>query len=235
MTLSELLTALSRYVDVSSEMQISALEFACRQGGVIKVKGLCGELGLQYKQALDLMGRLRKKGLVRREAVGLYALTEKGMEACGLISQVTSAKGFSLKGLKLLLLVGTKLRGGVKLESLERLSAMSREDALKALTGLIKLVERDGRKIVVLNEVGERTFKEVVSAFGVGPTAIRVLAAFTGSHDPSSALLRFLLLHLGVSALVVYEVFAAPTLGALTALLWITVTLVLASLLWFRK
>lgn len=232
--MSELLRSLSQYIDVSSEMQVGTLEFACPRGGVIRVKQLCDALGLQYKQALDLMVRLRRRGLVERKEPGVYLLTEKGLEACRIIRRMSSG-GVSLKAIKLLLILGTSLRGGMSPESLEKASGLSIEESLKILSGLVRIKETDGRKLVVFSETGERVFKELANTFGMGPTSLRVLAAFTKSHEPSTALLRFLFLHIGVSILVIYEVFAAPTLGAIAALTWISVTLLIAGLLALRR
>ena len=233
--MSELLRSLSQYIDVSSEMQVGTLEFACPRGGVIRIKQLCDALGLQYKQALDLMVRLRRRGLVERKEPGVYLLTEKGLEACRIIRRITSSGGVSLKAIKLLLILGTSLRGGMSPESLEKASGLSIEESLKILSGLVRIKETDGRKLVVFSETGERVFKELANTFGMGPTSLRVLAAFTKSHEPSTALLRFLFLHIGVSILVIYEVFAAPTLGAIAALTWISVTLLIAGLLALRR
>ena len=85
LSLKQLLAELAKYIDVSSEMQVGAMDYACSSGGVIYVKELSEILGLSYKQTLDLMTRLRKRGLVVRRGIGIYSLTEKGRELCNLI------------------------------------------------------------------------------------------------------------------------------------------------------
>lgn len=124
-------------------------------------------------------------------------LTEEGLDACRIIRRITSSEDVSLKAIKLLLILGASLRGGMNAESLEEASGLSVEESLKILLGLVRLKEADSRKLVVLSETGERVFKELANTFGMGSTSLRVLAAFTKSREPSTALLRFLFFHIG--------------------------------------
>ena len=49
LSLKQFLAELAKYIDVSSEMQVGAVDYACSSGGVIYVKELSEILGLSYK------------------------------------------------------------------------------------------------------------------------------------------------------------------------------------------
>lgn len=231
--LTKFLSRLSTYIDVSSEMQVGAIEFACTQGGRIDIKLFCQFYGLKYKQALDLMGRLHRKGLVRKADTGVYVLTEKGREVCTLISSVDLP--LTLRTIKLLMTLGTKLSGRLTLREALKRCRCSKDELLRDLTGLAEVKRIDGEEVLVLNEDGEQFFRELVEAVGLGPNIARILSILTRTSNPLTALGRFMVMHLGISVLILYEVFTAPILGTGAALLWMTITLIMAALLIFRK
>lgn len=231
--LTEFLAKLSKYIDVSSEMQVGAIEFACARKGKIDVKLFCQLYGLRYKQALDLMGRLHRRGLVKKDGTGIYTLTEKGWEVCRLISSLSHP--LTLRTIKLLMVLGTRLSSRLPLRLAIKHGGCGREEVLRALAGLVDVEWTGEEEVLALNPEGERLFRELVETVGLGPNTTRVLAALTRSPNPSTALGRFIMIHLSVSALIIYEVFAAPILGAGVAILWITITLIVAGLLALKK
>jgi len=49
LSLKQFLAELAKYIDISSEMQVSAVDYACSSGEVIYAKELSEILGLSYK------------------------------------------------------------------------------------------------------------------------------------------------------------------------------------------
>lgn len=235
LSLKEFLAELMKYIDVSSEMQVGAMDYACSSGGVIYVKELSKILGLNYKQTLDLMTRLRKRGLVVRRGIGVYSLTKRGREVCNLIRSLRSSGRPPFKVIRLLLIIGSRPSNKLPLEKLMKLSGMGRDDLIEILSDWGRFYEEYGKEYFEFDTRGEEQFKEVVRAFGIGPTTLRVLRFLTRGRDLSSILLRFLILYLLISMLVIYDVLTAHIFGVVAALLWMAVTVVFIALFAFKK
>ena len=235
LSLKQLLAELAKYIDVSSEMQVGAMDYACSSGGVIYVKELSEILGLSYKQTLDLMTRLRKRGLVVRRGIGIYGLTEKGQELCNLIRSFKQSSKPPFKVIRLLLIVGSSSSNKLPLEKLIKLSRMRREDLIEILSDWGRFYEEGGKEYFEFDTKGEEQFKEIVRVFGMGPTTLRILMFLTRGRDLSSILLRFLIFYLTVSVLVIYDILTAHIFGVVAALFWMAVTIVFIILFAFKR
>ena len=235
LSLKQLLAELAKHIDISSEIQVGAIDYACSSGGIIYVKELSKVLGLSYKQTLDLMTRLRRRGLVVRRGIGVYGLTETGRKLCNLINVVKPYSDSPFKVIRLLLIVGSNPHGKLPLEKLMKLSRMRREELVKILSDWGRFYEEDGREYFEFDAEGERRFKELVHVLGIGPLTLRVLTFLTRGRDLSSILTRFLTIYLSVSMLVIYDLIAAHVLGVFVASLWIAVTVILIILLALKK
>ncbi|HDJ66765.1 MAG TPA: hypothetical protein ENF33_03545 [Nitrososphaeria archaeon] len=235
LSLKQLLAELAKYIDVSSEMQVGAVDYACSSGGIIYVKELAEILGLSYKQTLDLMTRLRKKGLIARRGIGIYSLTEKGRELCNLIRTVKPSNRPPFKIIRLLLIVGSRPDNKLPLKKLMKLSRMKRDELIEILSDFGRFYEEDGEEYFELNAKSEKQFKEIVRILGIGPITLRILTFLTRGRDLSSILLRFLILYLSASILVIYDILAAHILGVIAASLWMVVTVTFIILFAFKK
>jgi len=229
------LAELVKYIDVSSEMQVGAMDYACSSGGVIHVKELSKILGLSYKQTLDLMTRLRKRGLVIRRGIGVYDLTERGRELCDLMKTLKPSAESPLKLIRLLLIIGSRADDKLSLEELMKLSRMGRDELSKTLSDWGEFYEEKGREYFKFNAESKRQFEELVRVLGIGPITLRILTFLTRGRDLSSILMRFLIFYLLASILVIYDILTAHVLGVIAALLWMAVTVAFIMLFAFKK
>jgi len=235
LSLKQLLAELAKYIDVSSEMQVGAMDYACSSGGVIYVKELSGILGLSYKQTLDLMTRLRKRGLVVRRGIGIYSLTERGRELCNLIKTLKPSSEPPFKLIRLLLIVGSRPGNKLPLKKLMKLSRMKRDELIKILSDWGRFYEENGEEYFEFSVESEQQFKEIVRVLGIGPITLRILTFLTRGRNLSSILLRFLIFYLSASTLVIYDILTAHILGVIAASLWMAVTVIFIILFAFKK
>ena len=135
--LTDFLKKLSYYINVSSELQVGLMEFACLRRGEIDVKAFCQEYGLRYKQALDLISRLHRKGLIEKSGTGHYVLTEKGREVCKLLSSIRPP--LSVKTVKLLLALGSRLGEKAPMRVLMKMIEGGRSEVIGSLRGLAEI------------------------------------------------------------------------------------------------
>ena len=70
---------------------------------------------------------------------------------------------------------------------------------------------------------------------GIGPLTLRILRFLTRGRDLSSILMRFLIIYLSVSMLVIYDILTGHILGVITASLWMVVTVIFIILFAFKK
>jgi len=235
LNLKQLLAELAEYIDVSSEMQVGAMDYACSSGGVIYVKDLSEILGLSYKQTLDLMTRLRKRKLVIRRGIGVYSLTERGRELCNLMKTLKPSSEPPFKVIRLLLIIGSRFGNKISLKKLMKLSRMRRDELIKILSDWGRIYEENGEEYFEFSVESQRQFKEIARVLGMGPITLRILTFLTRGRDLSSILLRFLIFYLSASILVIYDILTANILGVAAASLWMAVTVIFIILFAFKK
>ena len=233
--MKQLLAELAEYIDVSSEMQVGAMDYACSSGGVIYVKDLSEILGLSYKQTLDLMTRLRKRKLVIRRGIGVYSLTERGRELCNLMKTLKPSSEPPFKVIRLLLIIGSRFGNKISLKKLMKLSRMRRDELIKILSDWGRIYEENGEEYFEFSVESQQQFKEIARVLGMGPITLRILTFLTRGRDLSSILLRFLIFYLSVSILVIYDILTANILGVAAASLWMAVTVIFIILFAFKK
>jgi len=233
--LKQLLAELAKYIDVSSEMQVGAMDYACSSGGVIYVKDLSEILGLSYKQTLDLMTRLRKRKLVIRRGIGVYSLTERGRELCNLMKTLKPSSEPPFKVIRLLLIIGSRFGNKISLKKLMKLSRMRRDELIKILSDWGRIYEENGEEYFEFSVESQQQFKEIARVLGMGPITLRILTFLTRGRDLSSILLRFLIFYLSASILVIYDILTANILGVAAASLWMAVTVIFIILFAFKK
>ena len=233
--MKQLLAELAEYIDVSSEMQVGAMDYACSSGGVIYVKELSEILGLSYKQTLDLMTRLRKRKLVIRRGIGVYSLTERGRELCNLMKTLKPSSEPPFKVIRLLLIIGSRFGNKISLKKLMKLSRMRRDELIKILSDWGRIYEENGEEYFEFSVESQQQFKEIARVFGMGPITLRILTFLTRGRDLSSILLRFLIFYLSASILVIYDILTANILGVAAASLWMVVTVIFIILFAFKK
>lgn len=233
--MKQLLAELAEYIDVSSEMQVGAMDYACSSGGVIYVKELSEILGLSYKQTLDLMTRLRKRKLVIRRGIGVYSLTERGRELCNLMKTLKPSSEPPFKVIRLLLIIGSRFGNKISLKKLMKLSRMRRDELIKILSDWGRIYEENGEEYFEFSVESQQQFKEIARVFGMGPITLRILTFLTRGRDLSSILLRFLIFYLSASILVIYDILTANILGVAAASLWMAVTVIFIILFAFKK
>jgi len=233
--LKQLLAELAEYIDVSSEMQVGAMDYACSSGGVIYVKDLSEILGLSYKQTLDLMTRLRKRKLVIRRGIGVYSLTERGRELCNLMKTLKPSSEPPFKVIRLLLIIGSRFGNKISLKKLMKLSRMRRDELIKILSDWGRIYEENGEEYFEFSVESQQQFKEIARVLGMGPITLRILTFLTRGRDLSSILLRFLIFYLSASILVIYDILTANILGVAAASLWMVVTVIFIILFAFKK
>ena len=233
--MKQLLAELAEYIDVSSEMQVGAMDYACSSGGVIYVKELSETLGLSYKQTLDLMARLRKRKLVIRRGIGVYSLTERGRELCNLMKTLKPSSEPPFKVIRLLLIIGSRFGNKISLKKLMKLSRMRRDELIKILSDWGRIYEENGEEYFEFSVESQQQFKEIARVFGMGPITLRILTFLTRGRDLSSILLRFLIFYLSASILVIYDILTANILGVAAASLWMAVTVIFIILFAFKK
>jgi len=233
--LKQLLAELAKYIDVSSEMQVGAMDYACSSGGVIYVKELSEILGLSYKQTLDLMTRLRKRKLVIRRGIGVYSLTERGRELCNLMKTLKPSSEPPFKVIRLLLIIGSRFGNKISLKKLMKLSRMRRDELIKILSDWGRIYEENGEEYFEFSVESQQQFKEIARVLGMGPITLRILTFLTRGRDLSSILLRFLIFYLSASILVIYDILTANILGVAAASLWMAVTVIFIILFAFKK
>ena len=233
--MKQLLAELAKYIDVSSEMQVGAMDYACSSGGVIYVKDLSEILGLSYKQTLDLMTRLRKRKLVIRRGIGVYSLTERGRELCNLMKTLKPSSEPPFKVIRLLLIIGSRFGNKISLKKLMKLSRMRRDELIKILSDWGRIYEESGEEYFEFSVESQQQFKEIARVFGMGPITLRILTFLTRGRDLSSILLRFLIFYLSASILVIYDILTANILGVAAASLWMAVTVIFIILFAFKK
>jgi len=233
--LKQLLAELAKYIDVSSEMQAGAMDYACSSGGVIYVKELSEILGLSYKQTLDLMTRLRKRKLVIRRGIGVYSLTERGRELCNLMKTLKPSSEPSFKVIRLLLIIGSRFGNKISLKKLMKLSRMRRDELIKILSDWGRIYEENEEEYFEFSVESQQQFKEIARVLGMGPITLRILTFLTRGRDLSSILLRFLIFYLSASILVIYDILTANILGVAAASLWLAVTVIFIILFAFKK
>ena len=233
--MKQLLAELAKYIDVSSEMQVGAMDYACSSGGVIYVKELSETLGLSYKQTLDLMTRLRKRKLVIRRGIGVYSLTERGRELCNLMKTLKPSSEPPFKVIRLLLIIGSRFGNKISLKKLMKLSRMRRDELIKILSDWGRIYEENGEEYFEFSVESQQQFKEIARVLGMGPITLRILTFLTRGRDLSSILLRFLIFYLSASILVIYDILTANILGVAAASLWMAVTVIFIILFAFKK
>lgn len=233
--MKQLLAELAKYIDVSSEMQVGAMDYACSSGGVIYVKELSEILGLSYKQTLDLMTRLRKRKLVIRRGIGVYSLTERGRELCNLMKTLKPSSEPPFKVIRLLLIIGSRFGNKISLKKLMKLSRMRRDELIKILSDWGRIYEENGEEYFEFSVESQQQFKEIARVLGMGPITLRILTFLTRGRDLSSILLRFLIFYLSASILVIYDILTANILGVAAASLWMAVTVIFIILFAFKK
>ena len=233
--MKQLLAELAKYIDVSSEMQVGAMDYACSSGGVIYVKDLSEILGLSYKQTLDLMTRLRKRKLVIRRGIGVYSLTERGRELCNLMKTLKPSSEPPFKVIRLLLIIGSRFGNKISLKKLMKLSRMRRDELIKILSDWGRIYEENGEEYFEFSVESQQQFKEIARVLGMGPITLRILTFLTRGRDLSSILLRFLIFYLSASILVIYDILTANILGVAAASLWMAVTVIFIILFAFKK
>lgn len=233
--MKQLLAELAEYIDVSSEMQVGAMDYACSSGGVIYVKDLSEILGLSYKQTLDLMTRLRKRKLVIRRGIGVYSLTERGRELCNLMKTLKPSSEPPFKVIRLLLIIGSRFGNKISLKKLMKLSRMRRDELIKILSDWGRIYEENGEEYFEFSVESQQQFKEIARVLGMGPITLRILTFLTRGRDLSSILLRFLIFYLSASILVIYDILTANILGVAAASLWMAVTVIFIILFAFKK
>lgn len=233
--MKQLLAELAEYIDVSSEMQVGAMDYACSSGGVIYVKELSEILGLSYKQTLDLMTRLRKRKLVIRRGIGVYSLTERGRELCNLMKTLKPSSEPPFKVIRLLLIIGSRFGNKISLKKLMKLSRMRRDELIKILSDWGRIYEENGEEYFEFSVESQQQFKEIARVLGMGPITLRILTFLTRGRDLSSILLRFLIFYLSASILVIYDILTANILGVAAASLWMAVTVIFIILFAFKK
>jgi len=230
---ADFLKRLTGYIDLSSEMQTYAVEYAYLNGGVVKLKDFCEKYSLRYKQALELFRRLERRGLFKKIGLGTFEVTEKGREICDLISSMNL--NIDPVAIKAVMLIGLNDSSSIPLNKLSKTLKMRDEDVLKTLNGWISLRDGDGRKIVELNENGRKMFQSMLDVVGLGEQTMKLLSMLTFTKNPASALKRFIALYLGASFIVLYDVFSVPLLGSPVAILWLFITLLLLGYLLYEK
>ncbi|RLE79164.1 MAG: hypothetical protein DRJ51_08305 [Thermoprotei archaeon] len=235
LSLKQFLAELAKYIDISSEMQVGAVDYACSSGGVIYVKELSEILGLSYKQTLDLMTRLKKRGLVVRRGIGVYSLTERGRELCNLMEKLKPSTESPFKVIKLLLIVGSGLSDKLSLKRLMKLSRMKRDELIRILSEWGRFYQEGGEEYFEFSVESEKRFRELVRVLGIGPLTLRILRFLTRGRDLSSILMRFLIIYLSVSMLVIYDILTGHILGVIAASLWMVVTVIFIILFAFKK
>ena len=235
LSLKQFLAELAKYIDISSEMQVGAMDYACSSGGVIYVKELSDILGLSYKQTLDLMTRLRKRGLVIRRGIGVYSLTERGWKLCDLMKNLKPSIKSPFKVIRLLLIAGSGPGNKLPLKRLMKLSRMGRDELIGILSEWGRFYEENGEEYFEFSEEREKQFRELVRVLGIGPLTLRILTFLTRGRDLSSILMRFLIIYLSVSILVIYDILTAHILGVIAALLWMAVTVIFIILFASKK
>ena len=235
LNLKQLLAELAKYIDISSEMQVGAMDYACSSGGVIYVKELSEILGLSYKQTLDLMTRLRKRKLVIRRGIGVYSLTERGRELCNLMKTLKPSSEPPFKVIRLLLIIGSRFGNKISLKKLMKLSRMRRDELIKILSDWGRIYEENGEEYFEFSVESQQQFKEIARVLGMGPITLRILTFLTRGRDLSSILLRFLIFYLSASILVIYDILTANILGVAAASLWMAVTVIFIILFAFKK
>ena len=233
--MKQLLAELAKYIDISSEMQVGAMDYACSSGGVIYVKELSEILGLSYKQTLDLMTRLRKRKLVIRRGIGVYSLTERGRELCNLMKTLKPSSEPPFKVIRLLLIIGSRFGNKISLKKLMKLSRMRRDELIKILSDWGRIYEENGEEYFEFSVESQQQFKEIARVLGMGPITLRILTFLTRGRDLSSILLRFLIFYLSASILVIYDILTANILGVAAASLWMAVTVIFIILFAFKK
>ena len=233
--MKQLLAELAKYIDVSSEMQVGAMDYACSSGGVIYVKDLSEILGLSYKQTLDLMTRLRKRKLVIRRGIGVYSLTERGRELCNLMKTLKPSSEPPFKVIRLLLIIGSRFGNKISLKKLMKLSRMRRDELIKILSDWGRIYEEHGEEYFEFSVESQQQFKEIARVLGMGLITLRILTFLTRGRDLSSILLRFLIFYLSASILVIYDILTAHILGVAAASLWMAVTVIFIILFAFKK
>jgi len=235
LSLKQFLAELAKYIDVSSEMQVGAVDYACSNGGVIYVKELSEVLGLSYKQTLDLITRLKKKELVVRRGIGVYNLTERGRELCNLMENLKPSTESPFKVIRLLLIVGSGSSDNLSLKRLMKLSRMKRDELVKILSKWGRFYDEDGEEYFEFSEESEKRFGELVRVLGIGPLTLRILRFLTRGRDLSSILMRFLIIYLSASMLVIYDILTGHILGVIAASLWMVVTVIFIILFAFKR
>lgn len=231
---ADILRKLNGYIDLSSEMQAYAVEYAYLNGGIVKLKNFCKKYHLRYKQALELFRRLERRGLFKKTGLGTFEVTEKGREICDLISSINL--NIDTTTIKAVMLIGLNDSSNVPLDKLSKSLKMESEDVLKILNGWVSLKSyEDGRKIVELNENGRKMFQSILGVVGLGKQTMKLLSMLTFTKNPASALKRFIALYVGSSIIVLYDVFSMPLLGSPVAILWLFITLLLLGYLLYEK
>jgi len=101
------------------------------------------------------------------------------------------------------LIVGSESSDKLSLKRLMKLSRMERDELIRILSEWGRFYEGSGEEYFEFSEESEKRFGELVRVLGIGPLTLRILRFLTRGRDLSSVLMRFLIIYLSASMLVI--------------------------------